>query len=369
MAILIGSCAVASPADDMTHLAAQVKGLRGRKWLSSAEYKVLKSEYLSWIDARVKAGDSTESINRTLDLAGLLPRWADTVDEMFKSHAGYLEVSTISVRGADDILVIAAGTYVGVGCSLDVTAVLYDRRSRTRLADINAESGESQYAFYLSGLDVAAKDASGRRVVASGWTISNCTSTWNGKRIRIDRVGEPSIEGILARDLDAQDRDGENVDAWVQGDVVTFWYQGAIGDPDLLSVPAIARYRVLGNRAIREAPLALTRAGFIREWLTVSDAEAVRWGDTRALEARNSIAAQIEKHGFQLGRIARCGGTPPVWEIGVSLSDVDRVYVFRISGARATELRMIGVPDEETSGCTRDDIRNNLANVATELPW
>ncbi|MGA2324889.1 MAG: hypothetical protein ABSH05_01245 [Bryobacteraceae bacterium] len=113
--------------------------------------------------------------------------------------------------------------------------------------------------------------------MASDWVASNCTSVWNGKRIRIDRLKGLWLENVLARRLYARDREAsQNVAPWVRGDVVTFWYQGSLGDADILSGPAIARYRVAGDRAIRERPMALTRGGFIYEWLKMDDAETAR---------------------------------------------------------------------------------------------
>lgn len=71
---------------------------------------------------------------------------------------------------------------------------------------------------------------------------SNCTSTWNGKHIRIDRLRGGVMQPVLARDLNAQDQDGESVPVRIDGDVVTFAYQGGI--ESIGAVPAIARYRV-----------------------------------------------------------------------------------------------------------------------------
>jgi hypothetical protein len=251
---------------------------------------------------------------------------------------------------------------------LDVTAVLYNRKSFTRFGSIDV--GEPEYAFYLSGLDAGEVTVTGHRVVASSWVASNCTSTWNGKRIRIDQVRESSVDNLLARNLFAQDRDeAENVAAWVQGDVVTFWYRGGLGDSQLLAGPSVARYRILGGHAVRESPIALTRAGFIHEWLTMTDADAVRWAESNAVEKRGTISAEINKYGFEWTHIAQCGGSPPLWEVGVSVYDLKTPYVFQILGSRATALRMIGVANTVTQSCTTEDIGRGLESVMLELPW
>lgn len=374
---VILSCSVASPPSDTGHLAAHLNAVRDRKWLPDDEYRNIQKEYLAWIDSRVKAGISAQSMNRELRSVGLFPRRPkgqepeDSLDEMHSSHTGYLDpIVPKPVRSGNDFFVVTAGIYKGSGCSLDVTAIVYQSRPLKRLAYLNADPAESEYAFYLSGLDVGGKDSTGVRVVASGWVASNCTSTWNGKRIRIDRLTGSVVEPILTRDLNAQDSDeGESVAARVERDFVTFRYKGAVGDGDLLSGPAVARYRIVGSQAVLASPVALTRAGFIHEWLLMPEAEAAKWSEPEAVAMRSSVAAPIEAHGFEWARIGRCGGSPPVWEIGLRPQESKVLHVFRISGSRATELRMLAVSDTATLSCVAEDISKGLMSVAAELPW
>ena len=369
--LVVSTCPVSATSVDTARLAAHLKTIRGKMWLSAAEYQRVQTDYLNWIDARIKAGGDTASMNRELAAAGLLPRWQDTPDEMLNSHAGYLQsVSTKPVRGAKDILAITAGVYMGGGCSLNETVALYQLSPLTKLAHFSATPGEPEYAYYLSGLDVGARSANGLRLVASGWVASNCTSNWNGKRIRIDRLNGHSADNLLARDLYARDRDGtETVAASIQQDVVTFNYDGGLGDSKLMSVPAIARYRVAGVRVFREAPIALTRAGFIHEWLDIVDSEAVHWGETGAMGKRKEIAAGIAKHGFEWASVASCGGSPPIWEIALRPRESKDLYLLRISGSRATELRIVATADDPSRTCVQENIENGLANLARELPW
>jgi hypothetical protein len=131
----------------------------------------------------------------------------------------------------------------------------------------------------------------------------------------------------------------------------------------------MARYRFVEGHAVREAPIALTRAGFIQEWLTTTDADPKRWGESQAVEMRANLAPVIQKHGFEWSNIGRCGGFPPVWEVALRVQDLEKLYVFRISGARATELRMISIGDSLTPSCIQDDVTENLKGVSAELPW
>jgi hypothetical protein len=362
--------AVAIPADT-AGLAAQLRAVRGKKWLTVAEYARLQTQYLGWIDARVQAARTIESMNRELRAAGLFPPRTDPMKPYLEAYAGYLdEISTPRIRAAAGLLAIAAGIYKGGGCALDETVILYQREPLRKLAQINAAPDNNESAYYLAGLDVGETDASSGRLVASGWGFSNCTSTWNGQRIRIDRLKEISLDNVLARDLDAQNREeNEDVAAWVRGDVVTFWYQGGTGDGDLLSAPAIARYRVAGNRAVRERPVALTRAGFIHEWLEMDGAEAARWSEPEAEQVHPAVARAFADRYLEWAHVGRCAGSPPVWEVGVRIHGSQKLYVFRIGGSQATGLRMLAVTDQWTGACEALDIRNNLESVGAELAW
>jgi hypothetical protein len=130
----------------------------------------------------------------------------------------------------------------------------------------------------------------------------------------------------------------------------------------------VARYRVVGDAAVLELPVALTRAGFIHEWLGMSDADARRWSDPQAASARSGASTALS-HGFEWKRVSRCGGSPPVWEVAVRPHDSKTMQVFRIAGSRATDLRMSAVSNTVTESCVADDLSKGLEGVAAELPW
>ena len=372
--LIVAAVAIAQQREDTARLAAHLKVLRGKKWITDAERRSIEREYLEWIDSRVYAGRNVEAMNRELDTAGLFVQWrktpeaADTLDELYASHAGYLgPISTKPIHSRGDLVVIGAGVYMGEGCSLDVTAVVYKRLPAKRLATINAEGADqSRYAYHLDSIDIGA-EGNGGQLAASAWGVSNCTSSWNGKRIRIDRLRTHRPATIFARDLAAQDN-GDGVSSRVDGDVATFLYHGATGDTDLISGPSVARYRVSGDAAILESPVALTRAGFIHEWLGMSEADAKRWSDPKAASAKSGAAATLS-HGFEWETVARCSGSPPVWEVALRPADAKTLQVFRIAGARATEFRMLAATNTVTDSCVADDLSTGLASIAAELPW
>jgi hypothetical protein len=155
----------------------------------------------------------------------------------------------------------------------------------------------------------------------------------------------------------------------VQRDLVTFWYEGGIQDTDLLSGPAILRYRVSGDIAAREGPAALTRAGFLQEWLNMGDAEAVRWSDPDAAAKHATASAAFAHDTFSWDRIARCDSSQQVWEIGVWLNESKARYIFRLTGSHAAKLRMISIVESPDETCAPLDWRKNLGAIGAELPW
>jgi hypothetical protein len=101
----------------------------------------------------------------------------------------------------------------------------------------------------------------------------------------------------------------------------------------------------------------------------MADADPKLWGEPQALENRTEVAAEVEKHGFEWANIAQCGGTPPLWEVALRTRESEKLYVFRISGARATELRMLNIRKDLTPSCAQQDLKTNVQSLGTELPW
>jgi hypothetical protein len=373
--VTVASSTLGETVPDTTNLAVHLQAVRGKKTLDAAEYRSLQTEYMEWIDARVKAGVSIEKMNAELREASLFYHWVDSADEIAdeysRSRAGYLEpISTRPLRGAAELLAIKAAIYKGIGCDLDMAVALYERDSLKRVGLLRADQEDSALSYHLSGLDGVQRGAAGEWLAASSWTASNCSSAWNGKRVRIDVLRGAEVKNLTAKDLYARDRDRvEDVAVWVRRNLVTFWYEGGLRNTDLLSVPGVLRYQVTDDVAKREGPVALTRAGFLQEWLNMDDAEAAGWSGPDAAGKHATISTAFAHGAFSWDRIARCDGSPQVWEIGVRLAEAKTRYTFLISGSRATELRMRSIGDDPSESCTPLDVRKNLSGLSAELPW
>jgi dTDP-4-dehydrorhamnose 3,5-epimerase-like enzyme len=126
---------------------------------------------------------------------------------------------------------------------------------------------------------------------------------------------------------------------------------------------------VAGRQAVREGPIALTRLGFIEEWLNATEFDPQDYASQEAVAARAKTVRALHGKIFEWQAVRRCAGTPPIWEVAVRVDDTKRIIVFRIAGERATELRMVGIASRTTPGCAAVDISRNLGSVGSELPW
>jgi hypothetical protein len=61
--------------------------------------------------------------------------------------------------------------------------------------------------------------------------------------------------------------------------------------------------------------------------------------------------------------------SPPVFEAAARLEPSQKIYVFRISGSRATELRLLAVRNAWTESCVPLEDAKGHETVRTELPW
>ncbi|MBI4889450.1 MAG: hypothetical protein HY821_02420 [Acidobacteria bacterium] len=341
LGLLIVAAAAMAAGRDLNALAAKLKSVHGAPKMSTEQFHELRGVYLEWIDAQVKAGHGVTEINRGLTAAHLIQH--DPPEDLFASQAGFLEpVTEVRVRSTREVRVLALPIHVGGNCQLDVSAAVYERRGRRRIGVLRVEE-ELGYAAYLSTLDVGAADAKGARLAASGWVTANCTSSWNGKTLRIDRLSAGTVKPLMEREVSAQDWQPVSVAAGVRGSQATFAYRGGIRNGAVLSLDAATRYRVKGDTVLRESPLALSRVGFIQEWLELPEVEAQRWSDAQPLLMRPQVAAALKDQYFEFGRVERQPGPAEVWDVTLIQSESRIRYQFRMGGSRASRLRLLAL--------------------------
>ena len=338
---------------DTEKLASHLRLLRGLTRLSPDEYTSLRKEYLTWLDIRVRSGWNANELNWDLANAGLVLPPGEKSEEHTLRHAPDLLALTVTIDPRD------SGS-----CGRNITVVFYDRNTLRRLAEIDPGPEPEAGGYHLAGIDAGERDYAGRRLIATRWAASKCASHARSERFRIDQVKGTAVKNILTRDLSTVAGGDDHASTEVNSNVVTFRYNTRLMDTELTVTPSIARYRIDLDRATRLSPIAFSRAGFIQEWLTMTDANPADWATPEAVQQRAAIAAELDHGTFEWGRIAKCGGG--VWDIVVILSKADTRHAFRLSGNRASELRILAISDTPDDSC---HIVDDLTAVDTELLW
>ena len=353
---------------DTEKIKAEFASVRGRLVVNAKEFSHLQRAYVEWIDACLHRGESIERLNEALKAAGLVAIHSEVPSPDPDNDVGLVDRLVVRhVRADPSLAVVVARIYQNANCGGADTAIFYASGFKERVATIDFGVKPDFGAMYLSGLDAVWDATNGDLIVASGWVASNCTSTWNGKQIQIDRVRSASVRCLLRRSLYAHDRnDGYNVGATLANGVASFWYDAGLINGDLLAVAGVASYRVQRERAVRVRPVALTRAGFIQEWVDSESGEASDWSATEAAQVHERVARDLRGKAYDWAGIRNCGGEPAVWEVGTKTEGSSTVNVFRISGSRAQELRMLAVGHQFEASCKPID-EDDLTSIAEEL--
>lgn len=352
------------PSADTAALAKLLQGFRGRRdqfgdplGLPAAQLARIKKEYLHWIDSRIAAGAGQDDINNGLSSAGLFERASDSklaAETVFPSYMGFLEeVTARPVRGAADLLEVRLG--VGTLCNYDQTIAIYSRSTRQRVGFVSTSNdvpNEMPVPTRFSSAAVGPEDAAGHRLLAIGGYSAWCTSTIISVSLRVEDIVAGTMQTLLNRVVGGRCcwDDSDNVTATVVGSTVEFRYHTSIFDGDITPRPAIARFSRSGSGLQRDAPLALSRAGYIDEWLKMDDAEAARWSTINAAQQHATLAAWGAK-GFRFEQIARCPGSPPVWQVVLRFDEPQERRAFILTGSSPNEMRILGVSREPRADC------------------
>jgi hypothetical protein len=332
--------------------------------LPAEDYLSVRRELIAWVDSRVRSHESPQRMNDELKAAHLFSEGAQSVEDMLdRTFVGYVgAVAPLKVGGPGGVVAFKTGIHTGAGCNFDETVLIYRRFGLALLVQLNAQTAFT-HGYYLRNASVGAERAGGR-VVASSWVASNCTSNWNGELFRIDLVGQGSVATVLEQGVGAFAGNAMKID--IDGDTVTFDYETHTGETAALIREGILRYRVEGRRAVREAPIAGSYGGFISEWLEMEDVEAVPWASAAANLRHREMAALLRAGLFEYDGAADCEGTPRTREVAVRWSKTGRVTAFRLSGARATEMRLESVSDSISAGCRKIDIQRDIKSVLSD---
>ena len=154
----------------------------------------------------------------------------------------------------------------------------------------------------------------------------------------------------------------------VEGNIAAFryWFRMRNGD----YAPAVRRYRISAGGTTRIAPIAITRAGFIDQWISMTADEAAPWSTAEALQGHRAVKDFLRIHNnddyISFDKISLCKDAPTTWQIEASsgFNAPTEHWVFMLSESDAEQLRMFSVEKEPRSGC----VEYELEALIEELP-
>jgi hypothetical protein len=355
---------------DTRVLAATLKAARAAE-KDLLQYPAIRRSFLAWVDVRLKNPEQIDELNRELRRAGLSGPGRD--EFWGADYVGLLEIAAVPLPSAPDLFAVRLG--VGVPIDYDQTIVLYQRQPWRRIGWMNHEFTE-EYSLF-SSIAVSQKDAAGQRLIVScGYAIER---RYNGPfpvKLRIDALDGVSLKMLLNQEATAEynyvpGKEGIEdlfVGCSVEGTIATFHYTRRLRDESY--APAILRCNVSGANVTRIAPIAITRTGFIDEWIRLDPSEAAHWSAPEALAGHRSINEFLKLHEnddhFYFEKISLCGNSPRTWQISAAsaFNAPTKKWFFILSESGAANLRMLSVEHEPRPGCVEYD----LGTLNEELP-
>ena len=154
----------------------------------------------------------------------------------------------------------------------------------------------------------------------------------------------------------------------VEGHIASFRYTRQMRNEEYAA--AIYCYSFAGTVATRIAPVAITRTGFIDEWIKMDPREAAHWSTPEALAGHRAVNDFLQKHNTDdhvyFEKISLCGNSPRIWQVSAAsaFNAPTEKWFFLLSESGAANLRMLSVEDQQRPGCVEYD----LAALDEELP-
>ena len=344
---------------DTRALVASLEKIRGQEsGYGKGQFPAMRTAFLAWVDTRLGARHQIEPLNKELRAAHL--SGFGRGEFWGTDNTGLLSISAIDVFGAADLFAVKLG--VGVAIGYDETIVLYQRTPWQRLGWISQDVTTGEY-MQFSSITGGLKDADGKRLIASGaYPIMRRYNGPMAVKFRVDVLEGSAMKTILNKEVMAEydwqhDKVEEQfVASTVEGNVATFLFWRPMRTVDLSR--GMFRYSVSGSTLTRIPPLAITKGGFIDEWLRLEPDEAARMSAPEAAEGHRAMNDFLRLHKdddhFYFDKISMCGDN---WEVIAStfFNAPTSKWVFLFSGSNATDLRMLSVGSEPHEGCVKKD--------------
>jgi hypothetical protein len=339
-------------------------------------YRQIRKSFLAWADARLRAPEQIDALNRELRRAGINGPGRDKF--WGTDNIGLLEVSIAPLPSAPDLVAVRLG--IGVAIDYDETVVLYQRQPWRRIGWLNHDLSTGDYAKF-STIAVSAKDADGQRlIVSSEFPIMRRYEGPLQLNFRIDALEAASLKPLLTKEVAGEynyvpGHEGPDdlfASSSVEGNIATFRYSFVMRNGD--TARAVLRYSVSPAAVTRIGPIAITRTGFIDQWIMLEPADAAQWSTPEALKGHRAVNGFLRLHQndtyISFDKISRCEASPPTWQIEASsgFNAPTEHWVFVLSESAAEHLRMLNVEKEPHPGCVEYDLEALIEELPQLMP-
>lgn len=353
----------ASSTEDLVSI---LKPFRGTLQLNLAQRHEIHTHFVDWVEQQLKQGASLEQMNQRLREADLIREQMRPESPDRSGRVGFLGSIEKAVVGSPEaLLAFRLPIHTGPGCSLDEAVAIYQQNPIARIATIHADNNPKGHPMYLAGLALSAPTNGGERVIASGWFSDSCNGSWANVLRKVDRTSSTRSKVLFGQWFVGR---RFNFEADVNGSMIRFLFEPAIKNTDLMSTQGIAKYELVGTRLTRISPLALTRAGFIQEWLGLSTSEAARWSSPAAIQKHAQLSTRYRDKYYTWKSASQCPDDTGVWEIAIQLDHSKTEDVFRMRADHAQDLRMISVSSTRSPSCQPNRIDQDLTSVDSPIP-
>ncbi len=316
---------------------------------------------LRWLDSMVLSGATAREMQDELARAELLDRRpAGGTEAPYSSFTGFVSAPTVRpLKDAAEFIEARIG--VGMTCGYDETVAVYRQKPLRRLAVAYHEGERIDVPWVYRTVMAGPGDRRGRRLVAIAGYSAWCTSTMIGLNLRVLSIHGNEARTLLNRDVDARRFDEPVVTAQVGVGTVEFRYVANMSDGDFLHRPGVARFTLSGGVMTRAAPVALTRAGFIDEWLKMDAADAARWSAPAAMKHHAGLSAR--KSAFTFESAALCPENPRTWQVVLKYHGSEDRHAFVMRESGAAKMHMLDVLTPPRGGCRNEDITALVAKL------
>jgi hypothetical protein len=296
-----------------------------------------------------------QSLNESLSRAGLFEKAAKDDDSEWSGFGSLGD--KVGLRRKNEMLILT--TTLGILCGVDQSAYIYrfsqNRWRRVWEVERNTYTEREYQPQVFTGIQISERTS--EPLVLTLGTNTWCSSNWHFAHFRLYRIGQftdtptgSNSRPIVDRSRIAYIGNRNAIQGAIHGDKVTVALSVGSWDSVIHTSPAIYRYIIEGNSAVRVDPIALRPRDFVGEWLFHDWSAIERWTEHPELREWHDRLRQ-DWTNFEFPT-KHCAAQPDLWQVG--LGENPTVY-FLVRWRPPYRFTMVDVRERPWPDCTEVD--------------